>query len=67
MNNPNQAAYTEKFKEVQTAYKTIMDERKKALLIEHMVIVKVQGITDNLVININIQMTKVLLMKWLVL
>ena len=29
INNPNQAAYTEKFKEVQTAYKTIMDERKK--------------------------------------
>lgn len=27
--NPNQAAYTEKFKEVQNAYKTIMDERKK--------------------------------------
>ena len=29
INSPNQAAYTEKFKEVQTAYKTIMDERKK--------------------------------------
>lgn len=29
INNPNQAAYTEKFKEVQTAYKTIMDDRKK--------------------------------------
>lgn len=27
--NPHQAEYTEKFKEVQTAYKTIMDERKK--------------------------------------
>lgn len=27
--NPRQAEYTEKFKEVQTAYKTIMDERKK--------------------------------------
>ncbi len=36
---------------------------KKALPIEHMVIVKVRVITDNLVININIQMTKVLLMK----
>lgn len=29
INNPNQAAYTEKFKEVQTAYKTIMDDRKR--------------------------------------
>ncbi len=29
INNPNQAAYTEKFKEVQNAYKTIMDDRKK--------------------------------------
>lgn len=29
INNPNQAAYTEKFKEVQTAYKTIMDQRKQ--------------------------------------
>lgn len=29
INNPNQAAYTEKFKEVQNAYKTIMDSRKK--------------------------------------
>ena len=27
--NPHQAEYTEKFKEVQNAYKTIMDERKK--------------------------------------
>lgn len=27
--NPRQAEYTEKFKEVQTAYKTIMDGRKK--------------------------------------
>ena len=29
INNPNQAAYTEKFKEVQTAYKSIMDDRKR--------------------------------------
>ena len=29
INNPNQAAYTEKFKEVQNAYKTIMDDRKR--------------------------------------
>lgn len=29
--NPHQAEYTEKFKEVQNAYKTIMDERKKVL------------------------------------
>lgn len=29
INNPNQEAYTEKFKEVQTAYKTIMDGRKR--------------------------------------
>ena len=27
--NPHQAEYTEKFKEVQNAYKTIMDERKR--------------------------------------
>lgn len=27
--SPNQAEYTKKFKEVQTAYKTIMDDRKK--------------------------------------
>lgn len=27
--NPNQAEYTKKFKEVQTAYKTIMDDRKR--------------------------------------
>lgn len=29
INNPNQEAYTEKFKEVQNAYKTIMDNRKR--------------------------------------
>ena len=29
INNTNQAAYTEKFKEVQNAYKTIMDDRKR--------------------------------------
>ena len=30
--NPHQAEYTEKFKEVQNAYKTIMDERKKGFI-----------------------------------
>lgn len=29
INNPRQAEYTEKFKEVQNAYKTIMDNRKR--------------------------------------
>lgn len=29
INNPNQAEYTEKFKQVQQAYKTIMDQRKR--------------------------------------
>ena len=29
VNNPNKEAYTEKFKQVQSAYKTIMDDRKR--------------------------------------
>lgn len=40
INNPNQAAYTEKFKEVQNAYKTLWDDRKRGLLIVIMEVVK---------------------------
>lgn len=37
INSEHQAEYTEKFKQVQNAYKTIMDNRKKDLRIKHMV------------------------------
>lgn len=54
--NPHQAEYTEKFKEVQTAYKTIMDERKKGFRQQN------YGVKQLVVINIQV-MIKTLIKK----
>lgn len=66
INNPNQAAYTEKFKEVQTAYKTIMDDRKRGFTNRTYGNTKVRGIMDNHNLAISIMvMIKLLLMRLL--
>lgn len=46
--NPHQAEYTEKFKEVQNAYKTIMDERKEVLNNKAMVIKQRERVVINI-------------------
>lgn len=58
--NPHQAEYTEKFKEVQNAYKTIMDERKKVLDNKVMVVKQPAAISI-------MEMTKKLIKKLVVL
>ena len=58
--NSHQAEYTEKFKEVQNAYKTIMDERKKVLDNKVMVVKQPAAISI-------MEMTKKLIKKLVVL
>lgn len=66
INNPNQAAYTEKFKEVQNAYKTIMNDRKRGFTNRNYGNSQNTIIVVNIVINTMV-MIKRLLMKLLVL
>ena len=52
--NPHQAEYTEKFKEVQNAYKTIMDERKKGFrqqsyVVKQLVVINIQVMIKTLI------------------
>ena len=47
--NPHQAEYTEKFKEVQNAYKTIMDERKKVMVVKQPADISIMEMTKKLI------------------
>ena len=47
--NPHQAEYTEKFKEVQNAYKTIMDERKKVMVVKQPAAISIMEMTKKLI------------------
>ena len=58
INSEHQAEYTEKFKQVQNAYKTIMDNRKKDLRIKHMVKVHSRLINIRVMIRLLFKMLR---------